>query len=128
RIRALGHSVSGVPAPLVDLRKGIANIKADRTSIGGLAFADIDVLVLPTTATTTPAVKDAARSAQTLSPELTMFANYYGLPAISVPCGLDHHGLPVGVQFVAAPANDVAVLQLASQYEKAAEFKATPRL
>src|SRR5262245_17127177 len=128
RIRELGHSVSEVPAPLLDLRKGIANIEADRASIGGLVFADIDVLVLPTTATTTPAVKDAARSPQTLSPELTMFANYYGLPAISVPCGLDHHGLPVGVQFVAAPAHDAAVLQLASQYEKAAEFKASPRL
>ena len=115
-IRELGHSVRQVPAPLADLRKGIANIQADRASIGGLVFADIEVLVLPTTATTTPAVKDAAKSPQALSPELTMFANYYGLPAVSVPCGLDRHGLPVGLQIVGRPDDDVSVLLLASQY------------
>lgn len=70
------------------------------------------------TATATPSVKEAAKDALSLSPELTMFANYYGLPAVSVPCGFDSHGLPMGIQMVARPSGDRAVLQLAWQYEQ----------
>ena len=127
-IRERGHSVSGAPAPLIDLRNGIARIEADRESIGRLAFGDIDVLILPTTTTTTPAVKDAAKNPQALSPELTMFANYYSLPAVSVPCGVDRRGLPIGLQIVAKPGDDRAVLQFAARYEKAAAFDLSPRL
>jgi aspartyl-tRNA(Asn)/glutamyl-tRNA(Gln) amidotransferase subunit A len=80
------------------------------------------VLVLPTTTTATPKIEDAANDPQALSPALTMFANYYGLPAMSVPCGVDSRGLPVGLQVVAKPWDDAAVLQLAFQFEKVAEF------
>jgi aspartyl-tRNA(Asn)/glutamyl-tRNA(Gln) amidotransferase subunit A len=117
--RALGHTVRQVPAPLTDFSTGIANIERDRRDVGSLAFQDIDVLVLPTTATGTLSVTDAVKSAQALSPEFTIFANYYGLPAVSVPCGLDSRGLPVGIQIVAQPRDDRAVLQLAGQYEQA---------
>jgi aspartyl-tRNA(Asn)/glutamyl-tRNA(Gln) amidotransferase subunit A len=118
-IRTLGHAVTTAAAPFVDFRKGIANIEADRQAIGAHAFADIDVLVLPTTVSATPLVTDAAKDAQFLSPVLTMFANYYGLPAIDLPCGVDPRGLPVGFQIVARPGDDAAVLQVARQYEDA---------
>ena len=120
KLRTLGHAVTEAPAPFVDFKKGLAAIEADRQAIGAHAFADIDVLVLPTTVSTTPLVKDAEKDPQFLSPALTMFANYYGLPAISLPCGVDSHGLPVGFQIVARPGDDAAVLQLARQYEQAA--------
>jgi Asp-tRNA(Asn)/Glu-tRNA(Gln) amidotransferase A subunit family amidase len=51
-----------------------------------------------------------------------MFANYYGRPAVSMPCGLDRRGLPVGLQIVGRPGDDGAVLRLTSQYEAAARF------
>jgi len=121
-IRSLGHSVSDAPAPLTDFSKGVANIVRDRNAIGRLAFNDIDVLVLPTTVTATPMVKDAGKNELALSPELTMFANYYGLPAISVPCDVDRHGMPVAFQIVARPLDDGAALQLASQYERTTGF------
>ena len=121
-IQRLGHAMSDARAPLTDFGKGIATIEADRHSIGDLSFKDIDVLILPTTATAPPTVKDAASNPQALSPELTMFANYYGLPAVSMPCGLDSRGLPVGLQIVARPGDDGVVLQLAAQYEAAAGF------
>jgi aspartyl-tRNA(Asn)/glutamyl-tRNA(Gln) amidotransferase subunit A len=121
-IRSLEHEVHHARAPFVDFRKGIATIEADRRKIGSQAFKDIDVLVLPTTTTATPAVKDAANNPQALSPELTMFANYYGLPAVSVPCGFDSRGLPLGLQIVAKAGDDAAVLRLASEYEAAAGF------
>jgi aspartyl-tRNA(Asn)/glutamyl-tRNA(Gln) amidotransferase subunit A len=119
-LRSLGHAVNDASAPLTDFSKGIANVEADRKAIGHLAFKDIDVLVLPTTPTATPTVEDAANNSLALSSQLTMFANYYGLPAVSVPCGFDSHGLPVGFQIVARPWDDGAVLQLAWQYERAA--------
>jgi aspartyl-tRNA(Asn)/glutamyl-tRNA(Gln) amidotransferase subunit A len=70
-------------------------------------------------------VKDAANP-QALSAELTMFANYYGLPAVSVPCGFDSRGLPVGLQIVGKPGDEGAVLQLAYQYEQAVGFGDDP--
>ena len=117
-IRSVGHTVDDFTAPLMDLRMGVRHIEEDREAIA-LEFRDIDVLVLPTTATATLAVTDAGTNPLALSPEFTMFANYYGLPAVSVPCGFDSHGVPVGLQVVAKPGNDRAVLQLAYQYETA---------
>jgi aspartyl-tRNA(Asn)/glutamyl-tRNA(Gln) amidotransferase subunit A len=49
-----------------------------------------------------------------------MFANYFGLPAISVPCGFDRRGLPIGLQLVAKAWDDGKVLGLAHQYQLAA--------
>ena len=45
-----------------------------------------------------------------------------GLPAISVPCGFTHEGLPVGVQIVGRHQDDFGVLQLAYAFEQATEF------
>ena len=121
-ITGLGYAVSPVGAPFTDSTKGTATIQADRQSIGRRLFSDIDVLVLPTTATATPTVKDAEKNALALSAELTMFANYYGLPAVSVPCGFDSRGLPVGLQIVANRGDDSVALRFASQYEAASGF------
>ena len=49
-----------------------------------------------------------------------MFANYFGLPAISVPCGFDSHGLPVSLQIVGKPSDEATVLHVAREVETAA--------
>jgi aspartyl-tRNA(Asn)/glutamyl-tRNA(Gln) amidotransferase subunit A len=121
-IRGLGYAMSSVAAPFGDPTGGIGNIEADRKAIVGQAFKDIDVLLLPTTPTTVPTIKDAGTNQQALSPENTVFANYYGLPAISVPCGFDKHSLPLGLQVVGKPWNEGAVLRLAHQYQIATEY------
>src|SRR5262245_28130528 len=123
-LRRQGHSISHVSAPLTDFSKGVATIDRDRETLGHGAFTDIDVLVLPTTATATLSVTDGAKTPLALSPGLTMFANYYGLPAVSVPCGFDSRGLPVGIQIVAKAWNDRPLLQLVDQYERAVQFGA----
>ncbi len=120
-IRGVGHAVSRASAPFTDFSNGIAKIEAERKAIGDLAFKDIDVLVLPTTPTATLTVKDAAKNGQALSSQLTMFANYYGLPAVSMPGTFDSRGLPLGLQMVAKPLEDAAVLQLAYEYEQSAD-------
>jgi amidase len=51
------------------------------------------------------------------------------LPAVSVPCGFTDDGLPVGLQIVGRPFDDLGVLQLAHAFEQATGFwKQRPRL
>ena len=45
-----------------------------------------------------------------------------GLPAISVPCGFTPEGLPVGIQIVGRPRDDLGVLQLAYAFEQVTGF------
>jgi aspartyl-tRNA(Asn)/glutamyl-tRNA(Gln) amidotransferase subunit A len=117
-LRSLGI-VRNVTAPLSTPGFDVSNINEDRRAIAASLFDDVDVLVLPTTVTITPTITDAAGNALALSPQNTLFANYYGLPAISVPCGFDGNGLPLGLQIVGKPWNEIAVLRLAHQYADA---------
>jgi aspartyl-tRNA(Asn)/glutamyl-tRNA(Gln) amidotransferase subunit A len=103
--------------PFGDPTRGIENIEADRASIADQSFRDVDILLLPTCPTIVPPVNKARSDPQALSPEHTAFANYYGLPAMSVPCGFDANGLPIGLQIVAKPWDETSVLQLAYQYQ-----------
>ncbi len=121
-IRGLGYTTSSVAAPFGDPTGGIGSIEADRKAISGQAFKDIDILLLPTTATTVPTIKDAGTNQQALSPENTVFANYYGIPAISILCGFDKHGLPLGFQIVGKPWDEGAVLRLAHHYQISTEY------
>jgi aspartyl-tRNA(Asn)/glutamyl-tRNA(Gln) amidotransferase subunit A len=122
-IRNFGYPMSNASAPFYfgDLSQGVGDIEAARKAIAGQVFKDIDILLLPTCTTTVPLTKDATTAPQALSTENTVFANYYGLPSISVPCGFDKKGLPLGLQVVGKPWDDAAVLQLAHQYQMAAK-------
>jgi amidase len=53
--------------------------------------------------------------------EVTIYATFAGLPAISIPAGFDTRGLPMGLQIIGKPQADWAVLQLASAYERVAQ-------
>jgi aspartyl-tRNA(Asn)/glutamyl-tRNA(Gln) amidotransferase subunit A len=55
---------------------------------------------------------------------LTIPANLAGLPAISVPCGFDSQGLPIGLQLMAPVLQEERLLQLAHHYEQAADVMA----
>ena len=52
---------------------------------------------------------------------LTIPVNLAGLPAISVPCGFSQAGLPIGVQLIGNVLDEARLLQVASQYEQAAD-------
>jgi aspartyl-tRNA(Asn)/glutamyl-tRNA(Gln) amidotransferase subunit A len=121
-LRNFGYPMNSVPAPFGDPNGGISNIEADRKNIAGQAFKDIDVLLLPTTTTAVPTIQGAGTNPQALSPENTAFANYYGLPAISILCGFDANSLPLGLQIVAKPWDESAVLRLAYQYKLVTEY------
>ena len=117
-VRTLGYPFVRASAPFDMPTFGdLRTIEADRRTIGDRAFKEIDVLLLPTTATAVLTVEAAKGKPQALSAANTMFANYFGLPAISVPCGADSRGLPVGLQIVGRPAGDATVLRVAGEFE-----------
>jgi aspartyl-tRNA(Asn)/glutamyl-tRNA(Gln) amidotransferase subunit A len=117
-LRTLGHEIVKVTAPIeIPGFSDLHAIEADRQSISERAFREIDILVLPTLTSAVPGVDPARGNPQALSPAFTVFANYFGLPAISVPSGFDGNGLPSGLQFVGKPWDDEMVLDVARQYE-----------
>jgi aspartyl-tRNA(Asn)/glutamyl-tRNA(Gln) amidotransferase subunit A len=82
----------------------------------------VDVLLTPTSPTT--AFRFGAHAedplAMYLADLLTIPANLAGLPAISVPCGFDPQGLPIGLQLITGVLEEPKLLRVAHQYEQAA--------
>ena len=57
------------------------------------------------------------------------YISVLGLPAVSVPCGFNEDGLPVGVQIVGRYQEDLAVLQFAYAFQQVTEFwKQKPKI
>ena len=89
------------------------------------AFADVDLLVTPTTPIPAPAIAELKANPEALRPaELKLLRNtrpfnVWGLPAISVPCGFTQSGLPVGLQIAGPHWREDFVLRLAYAYEQA---------
>ena len=94
------------------------------------AFKKVDILLAPTSPTTAFGSGENLDNpmAMYLSDLLTIPANLAGLPAISLPCGFDKFGLPIGLQLIGNVFDESTILQVASQFENAAEiFKNRPK-
>jgi aspartyl-tRNA(Asn)/glutamyl-tRNA(Gln) amidotransferase subunit A len=86
----------------------------------------VDVLVSPTTAITAPLLTETtvqidgqAEDVRLASTRLVRGWNFLGEPAMSIPCGKDSRGLPVGLQLVSRPFGDSRLLQIAKTMERA---------
>ena len=85
------------------------------------AFENCDVILGPTAPTT------AMKLGESLSDPLKMYlgdiytiaVNLAGLPGISIPCGLDKAGLPIGLQLTGDCFQEKKLLRTAYTYEKA---------
>jgi aspartyl-tRNA(Asn)/glutamyl-tRNA(Gln) amidotransferase subunit A len=89
------------------------------------AFEMVDVIVSPTLPLTawkpeveTLEIAGAAESPLAASWRLSYLYNLTGLPAISLPCGFDSDGLPIGLQIAAKPFDEIAVLRVGHAYER----------
>ena len=84
------------------------------------AFERFDVLVSPTSPTTAFKIGERADDpmAMYLSDVFTIPANLAGVPAISVPSGLDSAGLPVGLQFTAPVLGERVLFRAAHALEQ----------
>ena len=83
-------------------------------------FASVDAVVGATAPTTAFRIGEKTDDplAMYLSDVFTVTANLAGLPGISVPCGRDDDGLPVGLQIVGPPFKEERVLQIAHIVEQ----------
>jgi aspartyl-tRNA(Asn)/glutamyl-tRNA(Gln) amidotransferase subunit A len=121
--RLAGYTVIDLTGPIEFPTFDIRNIEEDRKAISNTMFKDIDVLLLPTTTDVTPTIAEAlVGGPQAVSAENTFFCNYYGLPAISIPCGLSKSGLPLGFQIVGPTWGEGVILELAHQFQQATHW------
>jgi len=81
-------------------------------------FDEYDSLLLPTTPITAPLLEgeNALERARILTKYTAPF-NLSGLPALSIPCGFDSNGLPIGLQVVSRAWNEAGVLRAGYAYQ-----------
>jgi aspartyl-tRNA(Asn)/glutamyl-tRNA(Gln) amidotransferase subunit A len=93
------------------------------------AFQNVDFIVTPTTPTCapridTPYIEHAGEMHRVRGPGSGLVSrntsplNSTGHPAITVPCGLNSGGLPIGLQFIAAGFREEVLFQVAAAYEQ----------
>jgi aspartyl-tRNA(Asn)/glutamyl-tRNA(Gln) amidotransferase subunit A len=117
---SLGYKTSDVEVPFDRAGFNLEHIEQDRKTIAGSLFADVDVLLLPTTTDVAPSIEEVQKSGnpQAVSPGNTYFCNYYGLPAISLPCGFSQNGLPIGFQIVGPQWSEGVILNVARAFQQ----------
>jgi len=94
------------------------------------AFERFDVLVSPTSPTTAFPIGAKADDpmAMYLNDIFTIPANLGGVPAISVPCGLDAKGLPIGLQLTAKALDEATMFRAAAALESDLALELRPPL
>ncbi len=97
-------------------------IKADFDA----ALSEVDVIACPTTPTTAFRIGEKVDDplSMYLTDIFTLSVNLAGIPAISVPCGFDDTGLPIGLQLMTGAFREPLLLSAAFAYEQATEWHA----
>ena len=92
------------------------------------AYEQVDVILTPTAPSAAFAQGDKMDDpiAMYLNDVFTVPASLAGLPAISVPAGLDSDGLPLGLHLIGRAFDEETVLKVAGVLEEAAGFEAEP--
>jgi aspartyl-tRNA(Asn)/glutamyl-tRNA(Gln) amidotransferase subunit A len=104
-------------------RPTVAEFESARTALTAFqsdmdrVFNDVDVIVTPTVPITAPLINGPIDGALIL--RNTWPFNAAGTPAISVPCGVDANGLPIGLQIIGRRNNDDGVLRAARMFAEA---------
>lgn len=89
------------------------------------AFQKYDILIAPTSPTV------AFKIGEKLSNPLQMYmadictvpVNLGGLPAISIPCGVNKEGMPIGMQIIGKQFDEETILNAAYTYEQKTKFR-----
>ena len=88
------------------------------------AFERCDAIITPTSPTTAFKISEKIQNPlqMYLSDICTISINLAGVPAISVPCGLDREGLPIGMQVIGKHFDEATILRVAHAYERETEW------
>ena len=94
------------------------------------AFEKVDFLITPVTPETAFRIGEKTDDPikMYLSDIFTIAVNLAGLPGISVPCGFDSKGLPVGVQLIGRAFDEETILKVADFIEKELKLNTVPEL
>jgi aspartyl-tRNA(Asn)/glutamyl-tRNA(Gln) amidotransferase subunit A len=95
------------------------------------AFKTCDAIITPTAPTTAFKIGEKIQNPlqMYLSDLYTISINLAGLPALSLPCGFDSRGLPVGIQIIGKHFDESTILNIAYAYEQSTEWhKQKPKL
>lgn len=98
---------------LAERPKQIASVK--RT------FNEIDALLVPTAPMTAPPVA-ANRNVYDRARQFNIPSSFLGFPSVSVPCGFDRDGLPIGLQMIGDELQEALLMRIAYAYEEATQF------
>lgn len=92
------------------------------------AFAKYDVIIGPAAPTTAPKLGDSLSDPikMYLGDIYTISVNLAGLPGISVPCGQDSNGLPIGMQIIGDCFKEKTIIRAAYAYEQTREYEHCP--
>lgn len=84
------------------------------------AFSKYDIILAPASPSTAPKVGDSLSDPlkMYLSDIYTVSVNLAGLPGISIPCGVDSKGLPIGMQMIGDCFQEKTLLRAAYTYEQ----------
>jgi len=86
-------------------------------------FDDVDVIITPTSPTTAFKVGEKSDPlSMYLSDIYTISTNLAGLPAVSLPCGFDDQGLPIGMQFIGKSFHEGDIIRLGYSYQNLTEY------
>jgi aspartyl-tRNA(Asn)/glutamyl-tRNA(Gln) amidotransferase subunit A len=114
---ALGYDVTGVQVAesLSRMRRWQAQMR--------VIFDDVDLILSPSTPVTAPVIEGAEMIATSGRVTRVCYPwSLAGLPSIAVPCGLDEHGLPTGLQLAAASWQDSLALRVGAAYQRVTDF------
>jgi aspartyl-tRNA(Asn)/glutamyl-tRNA(Gln) amidotransferase subunit A len=106
------------------LLSGVDYVNAKREQARATAaidamFAEVDVMITPTLPRTALAIgQPTPREPSTAWNRLVSPFNLTGVPALSLPCGFDRAGLPIGLQIVGRAFEEETVLNVGAAYER----------
>ncbi len=88
-------------------------------------FEKYDVIITPTSPVTAFEIGEKSNNPleMYLADICTVSVNVAGLPAISIPCGVDSNGLPIGMQIIGKKFNEDTILNVAFSIEKEIKFR-----
>ena len=88
------------------------------------AFKSCDVIIAPTAPTTAFKIGEKTQDPlqMYLSDIYTISVNLAGLPALSLPCGFDSEGLPIGLQIIGKQFDESTILAVAYAYEQSTDW------
>lgn len=88
-------------------------------------FSKYDVILTPTSPTTAFNIGEKSNNPMEmyLADICTVSVNIAGLPAMSIPCGVDSEGMPVGMQLIGNKFDEETILKTAYAYEQSENFR-----